>query len=110
MPVCMGCLNEIPASDSVCKVCGFNNSEKQSAPLLPYGTVLNNKYVVARDTDTNGESTHYLGYDKTTGNVISIREFLPMGLFERGEDETKLFVAPQDRDNFSKALDDFVHY
>ena len=84
MPVCMGCLNEIPASDSVCKVCGFDNSEKQSAPLLPYGTVLNNKYVVARDLDTNGESTHYLGYDKTNGNVISIREFLPMGLFERG--------------------------
>lgn len=110
MPVCMGCLNEISASDSVCKVCGFDNSEKQSAPFLPYGTVLNNKYVVARDTDTNGESTHYLGYDKTNGNVISIREFLPMGLFERGEDETKIYVAPQDRDNYNKAMDDFVHY
>lgn len=110
MPVCMGCLNEIPASDAVCKVCGFDNSEKQSAPFLPYGTVLNNKYVVARNLDTNGESTHYLGYDKTTGNVISIREFLPMGLFERGEDETKLYVSPQDKDPYTKALDDFVQY
>lgn len=110
MPVCMGCLNEIPASDSVCKICGFDNSEKQSAPFLPYGTVLNNKYVVAKNLDTNGESTHYLGYDKTNGNVITIREFLPMGLFERGEDETKLYTAPQDRENYAKALDDFIKY
>ena len=110
MPVCMGCLNEISGSDPVCKVCGFDNSEKQSAPFLPYGTVLNYKYVVARNLDTNGESTHYLGYDKTNGNVISIREFLPMGLFERGTDETDLYVAPEDREYYNKALDDFVHY
>ena len=106
----MGCLNEIPAADSVCKVCGFDNSEKQTAPFLAYGTVLNGKYVVAKNLDTNGESTRYLGYDKTTGKVLSIREFLPIGLFDRDDDETKLFVTPQDKENFNKALEDFVSY
>ena len=110
MPVCMGCLNEIPASDAVCKVCGFDNSEKQRAPFLPYGTVLNNKYVVAKNVDTNGESTRYLGYEKKTGRVIFVREFLPMGLFDRDAGETKLFVTPQDKENYTKALDDFVSY
>lgn len=110
MPLCMGCLNEIPAADSVCKVCGFDNSEKQTAPFLPYGTVLNNKYVVAKNLDTNGESTRYLGYDKTNGKVISIREFLPIGLFDRGVGETKLFVTPQDKMRFNKALGDFQSY
>lgn len=110
MPLCMGCLNEIPAADSVCKVCGFDNSVKQSAPFLPFGTVLNYKYVAARNLDTNGESTRYLGYDKKDGKVLAIREFLPIGLFDRGDDETKLFVTPQDKDAFSKALEDFKSY
>lgn len=110
MPLCMGCLNEIPAADSVCEVCGFNNAEKQTAPFLPYGTVLNNKYVVAKNLDTNGESTRYLGYDKTNGRIIAVREFLPIGLFDRGADETKLFVTPQDKENFNSAMTAFQIY
>ena len=110
MPLCMGCLNEISAGDSVCKVCGFDNSNKQTAPFLPFGTVLNNKYVVAKNLDMNGESTRYLGYDKTNGTVLSIREFLPIGLFDRGDDETRLFITPQDRESFDKALEDFKNY
>lgn len=110
MPLCMGCLNEIPAADSVCDICGFNNAEKQVAPYLPYGTVLNNKYVVARNLDTNGESTRYLGYDKTNGKIIAVREFLPIGLFDRGVDETKLFITPQDKNSFTEALDSFQSY
>lgn len=110
MPLCMGCLNEIPAADSICKVCGFDNTQKQTAPFLPFGTVLNNKYVVAKNLDMNGESTRYLGYDKTNGTVLSIREFLPIGLFDRGEGETRLFVTPQDRDSFNQAFEDFKSY
>ena len=110
MPLCMGCLNEIPKADSVCGVCGFDNKKDQVAPYLPFGTVLNNKYVVARNLDTNGESTRYLGYDKTTGQVIAVREFLPMGLFDRSAGEEKLFVTPQDKPRFNKAMADFQSY
>ena len=110
MPLCMGCLNEIPAAGAACEICGFDNSKEQSAPYLPFGTVLNNKYVVARNLETNGESTRYLGYDKTNGKVISIREFLPIGLFDRSTGETKLFVTPQDKLRFNKAMSDFQTY
>ena len=110
MPLCMGCLNEIASAGSVCEVCGFDNSKPQVVPFLPYGTVLNNKYVVARNLDTNGESTRYLGYDKTNGKIISVREFLPIGLFDRGAGDTKLFVTPQDKLRFNKAMADFQSY
>ena len=110
MPLCMGCLNEIPAAESICDVCGFDNTEKQAAPFLPFGTVLNNKYVVAKCLDYNGESTRYLGYDKTSGRIIAIREFLPFGLFDRGADETKLFITPQDKESFNTALNAFQSY
>lgn len=110
MPLCNGCLNEIADRNAVCKICGFDNSQEQTAPFLPFGTVLGGKYVVAKNLDTNGESTRYLGYDNTNGKVVTIREFLPIGLFDRGAGETKLFVTPNDRLKFSKAMSDFQDY
>lgn len=110
MPLCMGCLNEINSSNNVCGNCGFDNAKPQSAPFLSYGTVLNNKYVVAKDLGTNGESTRYLGYDKTTGKVIVIREFLPIGLFDREQDEKEISILPEAINNYSVALADFEDY
>lgn len=110
MPLCMGCLNEINNSSSKCDNCGFDNSVDQSAPFLPYGTVLNNKYVVAKDLSTNGESTRYLGYDKTTGKVITIREFLPIGLFDRQQGEKIVKISPDAVTNYSVAVADFENY
>ena len=110
MPLCMGCLNEISRADAVCRVCGFDNSKSQQSPFLPYGTLLNGKYVVAKNLDTNGESTCYLGYNNDSGKVVTIREFLPIGLFDRGEGERKLFVSPNDRMKFARAISDFQNY
>lgn len=110
MPLCMGCLNEINNRGAVCDNCGFDNSVEQSAPFLPYGTVLNGKYVVAKDLNTNGESTRYLGYDKTTGKVVTVREFLPIGLFERHQGEKKIKILPDRESDYSVAVSDFEKY
>lgn len=110
MPLCMGCLNEIESSSVKCKNCGFDNSVPQSAPFLPFTTVLNGKYVVAKDISTNGESTRYLGYDKTSGKVITIREFLPIGLFDREAGDTNIHIQPGCVDKYNRALDDFEAY
>ncbi len=110
MHLCMGCLNEIKNSGAVCDNCGFDNSAPQSAPYLPYGTVLNSKYVVARELSTNGESTRYLGYDKTTGKVITIREFLPIGLFDRAQGEKIITILPDAVTSYSVAVSDFESY
>ncbi len=110
MHLCMGCLNEIKNNGAVCDNCGFDNSTPQSAPYLPYGTVLNSKYVVARELSTNGESTRYLGYDKTTGKVITIREFLPIGLFDRAQGEKIITILPDAVTNYSVAISDFENY
>lgn len=110
MPLCMSCLNEIADSASKCNNCGFDNSVEQCAPFLPFGTVLNNKYVVAKDLSTNGESTRYLGYDKTSGKVITIREFLPIGLFDRDKNEKIIRIIPEHVTNYSVAIADFEAY
>ncbi len=109
MSLCMGCMQEI-GNQKVCPNCGFDSSEQQPAPYLPYGTVLADRYIVGAGIDTNGESTRYLSFDKQTGDVVIVCEFLPMGLFNREEGMTELKVNYEDRLTFRKLKDEFVSY
>lgn len=109
MALCMGCMQEI-GDKRFCPSCGFDNAEKQQAPFLPYGTVLANRYIVGAGVDTNGESTRYLCYDKQTGDVAIVAEFLPVGLFSRNEDETEVRVNYENRLVYNKLKDDFINY
>lgn len=109
MSLCMGCMQEI-GNNVICPECGFDNSEKQQTPFLPYGTVLANRYIIGAGIDTNGESTRYLGFDKQTGNVLIVCEFLPVGLFSRDENTTVVKVSYEDRLNYGKLKDDFINY
>ena len=63
MSLCFGCMKEIGESIT-CPDCGFDNSKTQSSPFLPYGVVLDKRYFVGKNIETNGESTTYIGYDK----------------------------------------------
>lgn len=109
MSLCMGCMQELNGS-VICPNCHFDNSEVQSAPFLPFGTELAGRYVTGVGLDTNGESTRYIAYEKQTGNVVIVTEFLPIGLFSRDEGQTELKVNYDDRLTFNKLRDEFVSY
>lgn len=109
MSLCMGCMQEI-GNNRICPECGFDNSEKQHAPYLPYGTVLSNRYIVGSGIDTNGESTRYISFDKQTGDVVIICEFLPMGLFNRDEGSAEIKINYENRLAYNKLKDDFINY
>ncbi len=109
MSLCMGCMQEI-GNHRICPNCGFDTTEKQQAPFLPYGTVLSNRYIVGAGLDTNGESTRYLSYDKQTGDIVIVCEFLPIGLFSREEGTTEVKINYENRLVYSKLKDEFVNY
>lgn len=109
MSLCMGCMQE-KGDQVICPSCGFDNSEKQQAPFLPYGTVLMNRYIVGAGIDNNGESTRYLCLDKQTNEVLIVCEFLPIGLINRGEGETQIRVNYENRLTYNKLKDEFVNY
>lgn len=109
MSLCMGCMQEI-GNNRICPNCGFDTTEKQQAPFLPYGTVLSNRYIVGAGLDTNGESTRYLSYDKQTGDIVIVCEFLPIGLFSRDEGATEVRINYENRLVYSKLKDEFVNY
>lgn len=109
MSLCMGCMREI--GDHVkCPSCGFDNSVGQHSPFLPYGTVLHGRYIIGSVIDTNGESSRYIAFDKQTGDVVIVCEFLPMGLFSRENDETNLHIRFENDDIFRKLMSDFISY
>lgn len=109
MSLCMGCMQEIE-NKIICPSCGFDNSEKQHAPFLPYGTVLYNRYIVGAGIDTNGESTKYICFDKQTADIVIVCEFLPIGLFNRDEGSVEVKINYEDRLTFNKLKDDFINY
>lgn len=109
MSLCMGCMREID-DNVICPACKFDNSTEQHSPYLPYNTVLHGRYIVGSVIDTNGESSRYIAFDKQTGDVVIVCEFLPMGYFERENDETNLTVRYDNEDVFRKLMADFISY
>lgn len=109
MSLCMGCMQELNGS-VIFPNCHFDNSEVQSAPFLPFGTELAGRYVTGTGLETNGESTRYIAFDKQTGDVVIVSEFLPIGLFSRDEGQTELKVNYDDRLAFNKLRDEFISY
>ena len=109
MSLCIGCMHE-KGSEIICPECGFDNSGSQSAPFLPYGVVLDKRYVVGKDIETNGESTMYIGFDRETSKPVLIREFLPAGFYTREEGNVKLNIDSSKRDDYSRLLSDFEQF
>lgn len=104
--LCMGCMNEkVPGE--ICAACGYNPEESDSPNALAAGTVLNQKYLVGKVIECNGEGFTYIGIDLTTETVLRIREFFPAGLCERSlNNEVK--VLQGNELSFNKAIINFL--
>ncbi len=80
--LCMGCMND-NGGDAVCPICGYDSSSKNPEGALAVKAVLEDRYLVGKLTSVNGEGLSYIGWDKETNTVITIREFFPNKLCER---------------------------
>ena len=80
--LCMGCMKE-REGQTICPHCGYNDSQPQPVICLPRRTVLQDRYVVGKRLDSNGEGIGYLGYDSVAGTPVYIREFMPENLASR---------------------------
>lgn len=80
--LCLGCMKQ-KEGDGVCPHCGFDPSLPQNPLFLPLKSTLQNRYVVGRCIDHNGEGIGYIGYDAVSRCSVYIREFLPDNLASR---------------------------
>ena len=103
--LCKSCLVE-KGEDGICPVCKTTGGVTNPAPYLPSGTMLNNRYLVGRLLDFNGEGATYLGLDTLHDRRVLLREYLPDGICTRMGEE---LVCETGNDAKYKALmSDFV--
>lgn len=106
MSLCIGCMREI-ADNVVCPHCSFDNTKLQSAPLLPYGTVLEKRYIIGREVEINSESTRYIAFDRESAERVYIREFLPAGYISREPMKASVYVESSRVETYEKLLYEF---
>ena len=81
--ICLGCLNPLPDSNEVCRICGFSADTHNPANALPIAAELQEHYVVGRLVHEGSDGLFYLGYDKILKEPCFIQEYFPSTLCER---------------------------
>ena len=79
---CFGCMEEIQGYP--CPVCGFDPAQA-AAPnyVLPYGTILNGRYVVGKMLGRGGFGITYIGFDLMLQRKVAVKEYFPSGQVSR---------------------------
>lgn len=107
--LCFGCMNETNG-EQICPHCGFDKNTVQSAPFLPLGTILQERYLVGKQIDNNVEGASYIGYDNFMHAPIVIHEFLPSGLCGRAPGNKDLVIRGGFETEFEKLQASFLEY
>ncbi len=104
--LCMGCMNETDG-DGICPFCGYDKTGIRDINYLIPGTKIMKRFLVGKVTETNGEGVTYICYDAKTDKTVSLREYFPIGLCERGKNGS---VRPnaENIEIFSKGLRKFT--
>ena len=101
--LCMRCMKELGKGETVCPFCGFDAGKQTAAPHnLPYGSVLNGRYMTGAVLGEGGFGVTYIGYELNLGIRIAIKEFYPFGFVGR-ESTQSLSVR-----SYSNAADFFA--
>ena len=106
MSDCIFCERQLNNSEK-CVWCGFPQQEGETIPgTLSYGTKIKD-YVIGGVIAVDGESTTYLGYDKTIQQKVIVKEFLPVTLVAP-RNGLEVSVQPEKQVLFKNLLYDFV--
>ncbi len=106
--LCMNCFAGYrPEEGVICPVCGWDNAKPQIRNGLRYGTVLASRYVIGRAKAMNGEGITYAALDRTTKRVVELREFFPISLSFRREDQCIIAIQGNEGD-FERDLEKFI--
>ena len=106
--LCANCFAELAASGEACPVCGWDNSKPQPPEALPCFTVVASRYQVGRVKAMNGEGITYAALDLSTRKEVELREFFPLALASRNEDDGTVVPHTGSEQLFDQYLDQFL--
>jgi len=105
--LCLGCMKN-NGGEHRCRYCGYSDDYVQSAPLLPLRIWLEDRYLVGKAVEQNGEGVTYIGWDNVLKAPVRIREFLPLGIASRTEGSLLVSPNPGSEYYFNDYLTSFL--
>ncbi len=93
--LCCGCMEYKPAEAAVCPHCGYADGTPFDPEYIVPGTELNERYTVGVKIGSNSEGATYLGYNKSIGCKVLIREYMPQGMCTRVTGKSVISVDPK---------------
>lgn len=107
--LCMNCMSEKPAGEQ-CPQCGHPADEPQMPGALPFGTMLQNRYMTGLAQKVNGEGISYIGYDSVLNIKTLVREFFPQTMSERLPDGLGVRVVDGSEVTFQEYRSSFLSH
>ncbi len=107
--LCMACMKKI-SDEKICPYCGENQTSSQLDPFLPKEYILDNKYIIGKQIDINGEGISYIGYDIKEEEAVFIREFFPKNLCSRDPENQNVKMKDGFQKKFLENREHFLKY
>lgn len=106
--LCMGCMKEKYGNSSNCPNCGYFEGTPHLPSYLPPKTILQDRFIVGKVLDYNGEGATYIGLDTATNARVRIREYMPDSLASRQKGILKVVPIPGCETQYKSLMADFV--
>lgn len=107
--LCMACMGN-KGDNKICPHCGYSDNEPQMEGALPLKYKLQDRYIVGKATDFNGEGIGYIGYDIVDDTPVYIREYMPSNLCSRDVDNVTVIAAKGSELSFKETEESFLNY
>lgn len=97
MQRCYGCMQEFEKEYELCPHCGFIvGTPTEMVNHLPYGTRLQDRYIVGKALGHGGFGITYIAWDDEEQSIVAIKEFFPHSLSMRNPGEKKVYCYVTD--------------
>ncbi len=107
--LCMGCMGQ-KGNQDVCSSCGWNADSPPESPLhLPFGTLLNEKYLLGRVLGQGGFGITYLAFDTLLERKLAVKEYFPRDYCYRDKGDSSISIySGSTRSQYDYGLNKFL--
>ncbi len=106
--LCFGCMEYKSESERVCPHCGYTSGSPYNPNYMIPGTVLGDRYAVGVMIGSNSEGATYVGYDRSIGCKVLLREYMPKGLCVRVRGKATISVNPNQLVQYKALMAEFT--
>lgn len=105
---CMGCMKEIPAEETVCPHCSYNDLSVQRDPFLHKRSIIADRYLIGKVESFSSDSITYIGLDLQNDSVVSVTEFYPEKIVSRPPASSQVAIRIGYEELFRVTLQSFI--